>query len=57
MMEMPGVRSRSVRRHAPGGARGTLPGGAVAGTLVNQSLPETDFVNHPLLETEMRFQS
>ena len=57
MMEMRGVCSRSVRRHAPGGARGTLPGGAVAGTLVNQSLPETDFVNHPLLETEMRFQS
>jgi len=57
MMEMPGVRSRSVRSHAPAGARGTPPGGAFAGTLVNRPLLETDIVNQPLLETEMRFQS
>jgi hypothetical protein len=54
MIETRGVRSRSVRSHAPVGARGVPAGGVFTGTPVNQSLLE---VNQPLLETEMRFQS
>ena len=54
MMEPRGVRSRSVRSHAPGGAKETPVGGVFTGTPVNRS-PVA--VNQPLLETEMRLQS
>jgi len=54
MMETQGVRSRSVRKHAPVGARGAPTGGAFAGTLVDQPLLE---VIHSLPATEMRFES
>jgi hypothetical protein len=54
MMETRGVRSRSVRSHAPGGAKETPAGGVFTGTPVTRSLLA---VNQPLLETEMRFQS